>query len=407
MKKLSVNIKKIAAVAIAIMMAMTIFQVFGDEGNTEEESITSVITYYTDDYDNPNDDDNNISDTEDDDDDDTNDTDEESNDDSGIEPGECDENCECEEIINLEEYDIPVQAEDIAELKSAIQAAEESGQPAIIALTSPITIPAGDSVEIESQVPVALTVNSDYRHFVVQSGGSLILGGGITLTAQDEAGGGVHADGGEFIMNGGAISGNTMISGGGVHVDNNGIFTMNGGIISDNTAIGKDNAHGGGGVNIGGEALNTRGTFIMTNGTISGNSANNGGGVHVLNGSFTMTGGEIMGNSAILGHGVAVRDYSDTINGEITLGGTAKIQGNKSPGSEEEANVLLEVRPTSPGTHRVITLSAENPPTCGMVVGVTKIVDSANRGVIVNEGATAEHLSYFKSDAVDWKVACP
>jgi hypothetical protein len=71
-----------------------------------------------------------------------------------------------------------------------------------------------------------------------------------------------------------------------VYVVNSGTFTMSGGTISGNTANGRD---GGGGVY-------NDGTFTMQNGTISGNTATgNGGGVF---GNLTKTGGTIHGSDA-------------------------------------------------------------------------------------------------------------
>jgi len=98
----------------------------------------------------------------------------------------------------------------------------------------------------------------------------------------------------------GTITGNAgSSSGGGVYVQGNGTFIMSGGTISGNTVSGQL-ASGGGGVSI------YSGNFTMSGGTISGNSVTfsaadqvrvGGGGV-LVNGSgiFTMTGGTISGN---------------------------------------------------------------------------------------------------------------
>ncbi|GHU49019.1 hypothetical protein FACS1894200_07070 [Spirochaetia bacterium] len=83
-------------------------------------------------------------------------------------------------------------------------------------------------------------------------------------------GGGVYVAGGTFIMSGGTISGNTGSNGGGVY----GSVIMSGGSISGNTT----NGNGGG----------VYGSVIMSGGSISGNTANgNGGGV---SGSVIMSG---------------------------------------------------------------------------------------------------------------------
>jgi hypothetical protein len=93
-------------------------------------------------------------------------------------------------------------------------------------------------------------------------------------------------------MNGGTISGNTAPSGGGVCVWD-GTFTMTGGTVSENTA----NQNGGGVEIWAGTFTMQGGTFTMKAGTISGNTAGSGGGVCVEGGNFTMNDGTISGNT--------------------------------------------------------------------------------------------------------------
>jgi hypothetical protein len=131
-----------------------------------------------------------------------------------------------------------------------------------------------------------------------------------------QMGGGVDVDVGTFTMTGGSISGNTAV-GGGVRVSSSGTFTMSGGTISGNTAT-----SGGGGVSV------ANGTFTMTGGTISNNTApSSGGGVRVESGTFTMTGGTISNNTApSSGGGVYVNSGTFT----FTMGGTAIITSNNA-----------------------------------------------------------------------------
>ena len=113
---------------------------------------------------------------------------------------------------------------------------------------------------------------------------------------------GVHNVAGTFNMSGGVISGNTATNGGGVYFTA-GTFNMSGGVIKDNTAT------DGGGVDF------NSGTFNMSGGVISGNTATNGGGV-TFGGSadvFTMSGNaEISGNTSG-SDGGGVYTYSDFI----------------------------------------------------------------------------------------------
>jgi len=132
-------------------------------------------------------------------------------------------------------------------------------------------------------------------------------------------GSGVSNIGGTFVMSGGEISDNTAENGGGVY--NSGTFTMTGGAISGNTAT-----NSGGGVN---NAFN--GVFTMSGGKISGNTADYGGGVYIYFSVFTMSGGEISGNKATQGGGVYVGISfisGDANNGPAFTMSNGKISSN-------------------------------------------------------------------------------
>jgi hypothetical protein len=119
---------------------------------------------------------------------------------------------------------------------------------------------------------------------------------------------------GTFTMTTGKISENTASDdGGGVHVNENGIFIMHNGEISENEA-----SDSGGGVFI------WAGTFAMNDGEISGNEASTGGGVWVNgDGNFTMENGKILQNTAAEnGGGVWVGG-----SGTFTMG-DGEISGN-------------------------------------------------------------------------------
>jgi hypothetical protein len=133
----------------------------------------------------------------------------------------------------------------------------------------------------------------------------------------------VVVNGTKLELRNGTIRGNTANNdegGGGVYVTGRGTFTMSGGIISGNSATRVNYGCSGGGVYVG------LGTFTMSGGEISGNTASSyGGGVFVyynqgLSGTFTMTGGIISGNTAV--HGGGVRN-----DGTFTMA-SGKISGN-------------------------------------------------------------------------------
>ena len=196
----------------------------------------------------------------------------------------------------------------------------------------------------------------------IQSGNVTLENGTISDNKAVYWGGGVYVNqSGTLTMNGGTISGNAAKSGGGIGIrctSGTGNVTITGGTITNNTAseygggvynlgtliqnggeISNNTAtRGGGGVYnsttyiINGTTYNDcKGSFTMTGGTISSNTATtdetatpNGGGVCFESGSFTMSGGEISDNTAkCAGGGVYFKGTA------FTMSGTAKISGNK------------------------------------------------------------------------------
>ena len=155
---------------------------------------------------------------------------------------------------------------------------------------------------------------------LTMKGGSI---DGNIVSSADYYGGGVFVYG-TFTMENGIITKNSSEqgNGGGVNIGSNGTFTMKGGTIENNTAY-----RTGGGVNLGAYGAFPGATMTLEGGTISGNTATvNGGGVGVSVGTFTMNGGTIGGtepNTAKIGGGV----YVDGVNSNfIMTGGT--ISGN-------------------------------------------------------------------------------
>ena len=150
------------------------------------------------------------------------------------------------------------------------------------------TVPSNTSLIFEE-----IIIDGDKDGEFANGGGSLVsVYGGGTLTMKEGAvvcnnssynnGGGVSVGSGTFIMSGGSISGNSG-AGSGVYVGD-GTFTMNGGSITGNSA----GNHGGG-------VLVSGGTFTMSGGSITGNSSSYVGGVYVSGGTFTMSGGVVAG----------------------------------------------------------------------------------------------------------------
>jgi len=185
----------------------------------------------------------------------------------------------------------------------------------------------GDTIVVERDgvlrlegIVVTHTCGTFGRGVYVKFGGTLIMScGEICDNTQDlnlvpdvntpyPVGGGVF-NCGSFSMSGGKISNNTATQGGGVYI-NGYDFTMSGGEISDNTAEG----YGGG-------VFSNNGKFTLYAGVIYGNSAKQYGGVFnsgtlvvgIYHSTFTMSGGVIYGNTVIDGNGAKVVDSMDTL----------------------------------------------------------------------------------------------
>jgi hypothetical protein len=146
------------------------------------------------------------------------------------------------------------------------------------------------------------------------------------------------AGGGAVELQNGGITGNEICegNGGGVYVDG-GSFTMTDGNISGNTANYGNPDVEGRVIGNGGGVYPASGNFTMNNGKISGNNANYGkpdvegygGGVYLADGNFTMNNGEISGNTTGdgdgSGGGVCITYGNFAMN-------NGKISGNKAGG---------------------------------------------------------------------------
>lgn len=155
--------------------------------------------------------------------------------------------------------------------------------------------------------------------------GGEISGNAVEKGNKESAvGGGVFIDGGTFEMTGGEISKNTAESdGGGVYTRIFTTFNMKGGTIGGEDESDANTAPEGGGAYI------YRSYFNMSGGTISNNKGTDGGGVYVyfLDCNNNMTGGEISRNTAENGGGVYVYDSDSRRTFKIS---DIKISNNKA-----------------------------------------------------------------------------
>jgi len=230
------------------------------------------------------------------------------------------------------------------ELRNAINNVKVGGHVKIvlnedISLDYVLTIPADTDITLTStdKTNFFRLVGLDGQNtIVVNSGAVLTLDGIIVTHKSDYSGQGVLVDGdATLIMIDGKISGNSnpYTAGGGVNIRTNGVFKLVGGEISDNIAAGSGGVYTAGVFEMlggkitnnqakrssgGGVYVDSRGSFTLTNGEISNNTATCGGGVYVINGQFSMSGGIIANNIALSGGGVHNNGVFAMSGGKIT-----------------------------------------------------------------------------------------
>ncbi len=203
-----------------------------------------------------------------------------------------------------------------------------------------------------------------------------IVGNTASSISAKAWGGGVYIYSGEFTMENGSISGNTATSpigvfGGGVFMygDTSTMFTMKKGAIDNNTAYSTNASTQGGGVAIN----NGFCVFLMEDGSISGNTSSTDGTTTTTTtgdavtaytggvdnkGTFIMKNGLIDGNTAYapnsraLGGGLYANGNKGTDNGQtgdtIVEGGT--ISGNKAIGKTDALGAGVYVAKNKPFT---------------------------------------------------------
>lgn len=165
----------------------------------------------------------------------------------------------------------------------------------------------------------ANTATIDGGAIYLEKGTVSISGGTVSKNSASKNGGAIYLADGTVTVSGGTIKNNSAANDGGAVYVGSGSFTMSDGMLIGNSAT----ANGG--------AAYVAGNFTMTNGTIGGTedstantSGKDGGAVYVNNGNFTMSDGTVSGNTAEQnGGGIAVN------NGKIIMSGGA-VSGNEA-----------------------------------------------------------------------------
>ena len=195
------------------------------------------------------------------------------------------------------------------------------------------------------------------------------------ITHNNTKGQGINNKGTLVLWNG-SITGNTTDARSGGGVRNEGAFTMYGGNISNNTASGYN---GGGVYNYENQ------TFTMYGGSITGNTAQYGGGVD-NDGSMTMSGGSISGNTATdKGGGI----YEEGVS--LTVSGAVRIKGNTKGGAAN--NVYLTSSLT--GSH---CINVNGSVSEGTRIGITSENPSGKPTVVKGSEMSSSATKYFVSD---------
>ena len=223
--------------------------------------------------------------------------------------------------------------------------------------------------------------------FTLKTGGALI-NNTVTVTGSgdwDKSSGAVYVHDGTFVMEDGEISGNTADeAGGGVYVNTSGTFVMKNGEIF------KNKAKWGGAV-----AAVMGGTFVMEDGKISDNHVSTYGGGVYLDGAlhqfpkFKMSGGKISGNTADLaGDGVYMGGFFLGDPDIFTLSGEGSVDGvNLTSG-------------------KVITVTGELTGSVPQVINIEALTLTDGTKVVTFSGVSGEdYVSYFTlADSVGQKV---
>ncbi|MGN0341136.1 MAG: hypothetical protein ACI4D0_11675 [Lachnospira sp.] len=178
---------------------------------------------------------------------------------------------------------------------------------------------------------------------------------------------------GTFNMYGGSIEHTNSTKGVGVSVGMDDKFNMYGGSITNNSSGG----------------VNNYGTFIMSGGSIEGNTASQGAGLYNAK-IFSMSGGSITGNTATNSCG-GVQNGSFA---SISVSGTAKITGNQVGTNNNNLNLPAGIK-----------ITINNALINGAAIGVTvaNAPTSGNPVDITNAG-TSDYSSYFFSDNTNYKI---
>ncbi|MDR0411572.1 MAG: InlB B-repeat-containing protein, partial [Treponema sp.] len=175
-----------------------------------------------------------------------------------------------------------------------------------------------------------VSLSSSGSLFTMGNGATLTIGNNVTLQGRSSNNAPLVRvnNGGTLTMGSGSkIRGNTISSGygGGVYVNSSGTFTMSGGTISGNSAS-----------NGGGVYVYSSGTFTMSGGTISGNTGSRGGGVYVYSGTFTkQPGGTIYGSNVADG-------LKNTATSGYEYGNAVYVSSSKKRDTTAGAGVTLD-----------------------------------------------------------------
>ncbi|MBR4742781.1 MAG: S-layer homology domain-containing protein [Oscillospiraceae bacterium] len=232
--------------------------------------------------------------------------------------------------------------------------------------------------------------NSEYAGGVyVAHGGTLNLQGGSIAGNRASYGGGIYVGRGTFNMTDGSISNNIAVTGTGGGIGTSyATIKMTGGTISGNKA----DADAGGGI-----FLVMGSTCDISSGSITGNTALRGGGIFHNGGTLNLSGGSITGNiSTEEGGGITISQQT-TFN----LSGNPVVTGNTGAGGKTHNLWLRWAGNSSVVNDPMVTVTGTL--TSGASIGVSLVSDRSNKtftsGFAANSGSNDPTEFFFSDDS--------
>ena len=241
-------------------------------------------------------------------------------------------------------------------------ASATSGDTINFGVTGTITLTSGElligknlTISGPGASSVAISANNLSRVFEIGSAFTVAISGLTIQNGKSDNGGGIY-NGGTLMLSNSTLSSNSASSNGG-GIANYGTLTVTNSTLSGNSAV----AAGGGFVNSGG-------TLTVTNSTLSGNSVTGGGfvtggGIFIYGGTATVTNSTLSGNSAWAGGGIYTL-YATVMLANNTISSNSAPYGGGGifvyNGTATAKNTILANGPSGGNCYQPLTSQGHN-----------------------------------------------